>query len=179
MESKKALLIVDMQYDFINENGSLYVKDAELLVDEIKHHIDKNNYDYIVLTQDWHPKDHISFETFSVHCVEHTRGASIHPKLLNDNYDVFRKGNNKNADSLSAFMDSLNNPTGLNILLDNNNITSVYIVGVALEYCIKETAQSAKQYGYDTYVIQSLTKPFSNDNDTINELSNMGINIME
>ena len=174
----KALIIVDLQNDFL-PGGALAVKDGDQIIDRINKLQDK--FDLVVATQDWHPTKHKSFasqhtdsQVFDVidlngtrqvlwpdHCVQGTKGAELH-KDLNQNKisAIIRKGMNINVDSYSAFFDvNKKNPTGLNGFLKDHNVTSVYICGLAADYCVYYTAKDALALGYTTNILEGSTKP--------------------
>ena len=101
--SNKALIVVDMQNDFVYPDGALYVKGAEKLVKKIESLIEKGNYDLIVVTRDWHPKNHYSFRKnggqWPEHCVQNTKGAEFAIKIdtnTNNVVDIV-KGDNPNV----------------------------------------------------------------------------------
>ena len=126
----KALIIVDMQYDFL-PGGALAVNEGDQLIDRINKLQDK--FDLVVATQDWHPANHKSFASqhdgkvpFDVielngtkqvlwpdHCVQGTKGAELHKDLKQNKISaIIRKGMNPNVDSYSAFFDvNKKNPT--------------------------------------------------------------------
>lgn len=157
MDIRKALIVVDMQYDFVHKEGSLYVEDAEKIIEPINRLITSDIYDHVILTQDWHPLNHVSFNIFPKHCIQDTKGAELvfQPEKK---CTVFKKGQKTCTESFSAFIDSAGNNTGLHTILAEYNINTLDIVGVALEYCVKETAITATRFGYDVNVIVSLTR---------------------
>ena len=174
----KALIIVDLQNDFL-PGGTLAVKDGDQIIDRINKLQDK--FDYVVATQDWHPANHKSFASqhedkvpFDVielngtqqvlwpdHCVQGTKGAELHKDLKQNKISaIIRKGMNINVDSYSAFFDvNKKNPTGLNGFLKDHNVTSVYICGLAADYCVYYTAKDALALGYTTNILEGSTKP--------------------
>ncbi|MGV0923039.1 bifunctional nicotinamidase/pyrazinamidase [Empedobacter tilapiae] len=178
----KALIIVDMQYDFL-PGGSLAVNDGDKIIERINKLQEK--YDIVVATQDWHPANHKSFasqhlekNTFDVielngnrqvlwpdHCIQGTKGAEIHKDIKQNKISaVIRKGMNPEVDSYSAFFDvNKKNPTGLHGFLKDHNITSVYICGLAADYCVYHTAKDALTLGYTTYILEGTTKAINQD----------------
>lgn len=169
---KKALIIVDVQNDFC-EGGALAVPNANEIIPYINLLTAENNYDEVILTQDWHPADHKSFasnndknvgETIILnsipqfmwpdHCVQDTFGAEFHKDLNREKVThIIQKGKNSEIDSYSGFQD--NNhfmKTGLDDYLKYHDIQLVEIVGLALDYCVKFTALDAVRNGYITCV---------------------------
>lgn len=178
----KALIIVDMQYDF-SPGGSLAVNDGDKIIERINKLQEK--YDVVVATQDWHPANHKSFasqhtdkQPFDVielggnrqvlwpdHCVQGTKGAEIHKDIKQNKISaIIRKGMNPEVDSYSAFFDvNKKNPTGLNGFLKDHNVTSVYICGLAADYCVYYTAKDALALGYTTYILEGTTKAINQE----------------
>ena len=160
---KKALIVVDIQNDFC-KGGSLEVTDGEKIIPYINHLMKTNNYDEIILTQDFHPAEHKSFAVnngksvgeiiqlngisqtmWPVHCVQGTSGVEFHPDLeQNKATYIIKKGMNPEIDSYSAFFDNQKLiDTGLSNYLKSKNIETVEIVGLALDYCVKYTCIDA------------------------------------
>jgi len=153
----KALLIVDVQNDFID--GSLAVPNGEEIIHVINSLITSKYYDYIIASQDWHPANHKSFasnnngtQVFTMgelngapqmmwpdHCVQKTWGAEFHHDLLSNNFDfVQQKGINPEVDSYSAFRDNnQNETTGLDVWIKDHDITTLDVCGLATDYCVK------------------------------------------
>ena len=178
--SEDALIIVDVQNDFC-PGGTLPVKNGDKVV-EIINQIQKN-FQYIVLTQDWHPIDHSSFSTtnpdkklFSMkkmpygdqviwppHCIMGTKGADFHKDLITNNANfIIRKGFRKNIDSYSGFFENDRiTSTGLDGVLKSLKIKRVFVVGLALDFCVQYTAIDSANLGYSTYVIKNATYPVS------------------
>lgn len=173
----RALIIVDLQNDFL-PGGALAVNEGDKIIQRINQLQEK--YDIIVATQDWHPSQHKSFasmhagkEPFDVidlngtrqvlwpdHCVQGSKGAELH-KDLNQNKirAIFRKGMNPEVDSYSAFFDiNKKNPTGLDGYLKSLNVTSVFVCGLAADYCVYYTAKDALELGYTTSILEGSTK---------------------
>lgn len=152
-----ALLIIDMQADFM-PGGPLGVPGADMLPSLINPLCDLP-FGAIVATQDWHPPGHVSFAVqggpWPVHCVAGTRGADLSPALAQVNVGVvLRKGLHPEIDSYSAFEDNDHvSRTGLDGLLKGRGITRVFVVGVALDYCVAATARDAVRAGFATFVL--------------------------
>jgi nicotinamidase/pyrazinamidase len=168
-----ALILVDLQNDFC-PGGALPVEEGDKTIPVANRLID--SFDLVVATQDWHPKDHGSFAAnhpgmdigaitelgglpqilWPVHCVQGSEGAEFVKSLNQNNINkVFVKGTNKNIDSYSGFFDNGHKKsTGLHDFLQQNNVESVFIMGLALDYCVKYTAIDAANLGYKTYLVQ-------------------------
>jgi nicotinamidase/pyrazinamidase len=163
MTTKRALIVVDMQNDFVRPSGSLYVPDSESMIDDIRNLISKGNYDYIVFTQDWHPSNHSSFQEWPVHCVQHSHGAEI-VKELTEVCDprstlVIQKGWDSDDDSYGAFYTSNKRySNGLSEALKSRGVGELHIVGVAGEYCVYHTAVQGREAGFNVSVHLSLVK---------------------
>ena len=172
IKNRKALLIIDMQNDFF-PGGSLPVQKAPEIIPVIKELLTQP-LDVVLATKDWHPNDHISFAVehgkqpgdqivinnqqqvlWPVHCVQNTPGADFCDYLNRVKLDeVFFKGVDKQVDSYSAFFDNNHEKsTGLEKFLKTNQIDTLYVVGVATEYCVKYSVLDALSLDFKTYVI--------------------------
>jgi nicotinamidase/pyrazinamidase len=160
----KALLIVDVQYDFL-PGGSLAVSGGDEIVKPILKII--NEYDLVIFTQDWHPADHCSFREnggiWPKHCVQGEPGSAIHKDLfgpevrkLMDSGKVclVQKGLNKDIDSYSGFWDNeRKHKTDLDIILKRHKIDEIHVCGIALDYCVRSTALDAVEAGYKVSLV--------------------------
>ncbi len=166
-DEKTALIVVDVQNDFADSNGNLYVRDGEAVIPIINEEIGaaKGSGALVVYTQDWHPESTPHFEKdggiWPVHCVQGTWGAAFHPdvKLVGE---VVRKGAG-GEDGYSGF--TVRDPrsgdersTGLEELLRRRGIERVVIAGLATDYCVKETAVDGAQKDFDTTVLTSAVR---------------------
>jgi nicotinamidase/pyrazinamidase len=169
----ECLIVVDVQNDFV-PGGALAVPG----VDEIVELINRLGAGFagVVLTQDWHPRGHISFasshpgtkpfETIRLpygeqvlwpdHCVQGTPGAALHPGLaLPQAQLVVRKGHHRDIDSYSAFLEAdRRTPTGLAGYLRERQLTRLYLCGLARDYCVEWTAADARAAGFEVTVIE-------------------------
>lgn len=175
-----ALIIVDVQTDFIT--GTLSVPDAANIVPRINEQINSGNYDVIAYTRDWHPKNHCSFVEWPEHCVQYTYGASYHSDLqlvAECPVQHFLKGQMTNTDSYSGFGNNKED-TGLQQFLQINKITDVVIVGLALDYCVKETALDAVRVGYKTTVLTGCSRGVSpvTTLNAVEEMKSAGVNVV-
>ena len=172
-----ALIVVDVQNGF-TPGGNLAVAHADEIIPKINELA--GHFDNIVLTQDWHPEDHISFannhpnknafETIQLpygsqvlwpsHCVQGTADAELHPALNIPRAQlVIRKGFHQHIDSYSAFMEAdQKTTTGLAGYLKERGIDTVFVVGIATDFCVAWTAMDAAKLGFKSYVIADATK---------------------
>lgn len=159
-----ALLVVDVQNDFADPGGSLYVKGGEEVVPLINREIEraKQAGAGVFYTQDWHPESTPHFQkdggVWPVHCVMDSWGAEFHPELVLDG-PVVRKGSN-GEDGYSGF--TMRDPestdtiaTALAEMLGAAGATQLVIAGLATDYCVKSTVLDARAKGYPTTVIQN------------------------
>ena len=173
----KALIIVDMQNDFM-PGGNLAVSGGNEIVSRINE-IQKK-FDIVVATQDWHPANHKSFASqhegknpFDVidlngleqtlwpdHCVQGTTGANFHKDLNTNKIEaIFRKGTNPEIDSYSGFFDNgRKKATGLHGYLQERNVSSVFVCGLAADFCVYYTAMDALSLGYNTTILDESVK---------------------
>ena len=166
-DAATALIVVDIQNDFADPDGSLYVPGGEEILplanEEIRRAVAAGAL--VVYTQDWHPETTPHFEKdggiWPVHCVAGTWGARFHPDLAVDGPSI-RKGTS-GEDGYSGF--SIRDPetgeenaTGLAILLAGRDITRAVVIGLALDYCVKATALDAARKGLKTRVLLRATR---------------------
>ncbi|HEY2997992.1 MAG TPA: isochorismatase family protein [Acidimicrobiales bacterium] len=167
-DTRTALLVVDVQNDFADPDGSLYVRDAESVIDVANAEIEaaRGAGAFIVYTQDWHPADTPHFAKdggiWPVHCVGGTWGAEFHPRLAVAGPSV-RKGSG-GEDGYSGFSmvhptTGDVTPTGLDTRLREHGVERVVVVGLATDYCVKETALDAIRLGYGITVVLDGVRP--------------------
>ena len=167
-----ALIIVDLQNDFL-PGGALPVPhgdDIIPLANELQ-----RRFDLVLATQDWHPPNHRSFAAnhpgkkpgdrimldgieqilWPVHCVQNTHGAEFAAEFDTSRVaHVFHKGIDPMIDSYSTFFDNAHRrETGLADYLKERSIKNIYLMGLALDYCVKYSALDARQLGLNTHVI--------------------------
>jgi nicotinamidase/pyrazinamidase len=159
-----ALLVVDVQNDFADPSGSLYVRGGEDVVPLINAEISRAKAagSPVVYTQDWHPASTPHFEKdggiWPVHCVQNTWGAELHPELSVDG-PIVQKGSN-GEDGYSGFthrdpVSGETAPTALAGLLGESGVTRLVIAGLATDYCVKSTVLDGRERGYPVTVIQN------------------------
>lgn len=145
---KKILLIVDLQNDF-SPGGSLAIDEGNKIVPVINDLMDK--MDLIIATQDWHPEGSTHFEDWPVHCVANSIGAELNPKLDAEKIDqIVLKGTGHDDPGYSAF-DATN--ISLEEYLKEQEVGSLYVVGLATDYCVRASALDACKRGIHTYVV--------------------------
>lgn len=194
----KALILVDLQYDFC-PHGALPVEGGDQLI-PIANKL-MPYFDLVLATQDWHPANHGSFAAnhpwrkpgqvielnglsqvlWPIHCVQGSFGAEFLQELNTDKIDrVFQKGTDAGIDSYSGFFDNGHkNSTGLGDFLQEKDVKEVYVMGLAADYCVKFTALDSIGLGFDTYLISDATKGVNinpNDvEDAFQEMKEQGI----
>ena len=167
-----ALILVDIQNDFL-PSGALAVPHGDEVIAVANEQ--QTRFDLIVATQDWHPADHQSFAAnhvgkqigdlvsvngvpqilWPVHCVQETHGADFGAALKIERWArVFQKGVDREIDSYSGFFDNGHaKDTGLASWLRQQGVDSVYVLGLATDYCVKFTALDAVSLGFRTHVV--------------------------
>ena len=152
----KALLVIDIQNDFC-PGGALAVPGGDEIIPAVNRLI--HSFDIVIQTQDWHPENHSSFASshdkrnpydviqmdygdqvlWPVHCVQGSKGAEFHPDLVTDKSEVIiRKGFRKHIDSYSTFYENdQSTPTGLSGYLREREISELFTVGLATDFCVK------------------------------------------
>ncbi|MEX2503743.1 MAG: isochorismatase family protein [Egicoccus sp.] len=166
-DDRTALVVVDVQNDFADPDGGLYVAEGEQVVPVINAEIEaaRDAGALVVYTQDWHPASTPHFAkdggVWPTHCVQDTWGAELHPRLDVDG-PVVRKGVD-GGDGYSGF--SVRDPvsgeesaTELGRLLDEADVQRVIVTGLAGDVCVKATALDAKQFGYEVTLPLATTR---------------------
>ena len=175
---KPILLVVDMQNDFA-ANGKLPVHGHfHELVSNIKNNL-YPQYKEIILTQDWHPYNHVSFDHFKPHCIAGSYGAEIDPVLLNDAKvtAIIRKGFRQDADSLGIVYDAKGRNNYFPLSADYDTID---ICGVARELCVLESAEQLICEVFNVRVLWNYTLPVdpNTDAETKEILEEQGVEIV-
>ena len=187
-----ALIVIDVQNDFC-PGGALAVAGGDEIVAPINAMMD--DFDAVVLTQDWHPSGHSSFASqhpgkapfdltqmpygpqvlWPDHCVQGSDGAAFHPGLNTDRADlVIRKGFRPGIDSYSAFFENdRTTPTGLEGYLRTRGISQLTLVGLATDFCVNFSAVDAAGLGFDVSVLQSACRGIDLDGSLAAALSGM------
>jgi nicotinamidase/pyrazinamidase len=180
--STDALIVIDMQRDFLppldGVGGALAVAGGDQIIPGIN--ALAAQFDHVLLTQDWHPRGHVSFasthgrspftETVETaygvqhlwpdHCVQGTIGAELHPALSIPHAAlILRKGFRGGIDSYSAFLENDHStPTGLSGYLRERGLQRLFFCGVAYDFCVGFSAVDGMGLGFECIVIEDLTR---------------------
>jgi nicotinamidase/pyrazinamidase len=171
------LLLIDLQYDFM-PGGALAVAHGDEVV-PVANRL-AQEFGHVVLTQDWHPAQHVSFaanhagrqpfETIALpygeqvlwptHCVQGTEGAELHRGLnVPHARAIIRKGHHADVDSYSAFLEADRmTPTGLAGYLRDTGAKRVYCCGLATDYCVAWSALDARAAGFEVVLIEDASR---------------------
>jgi nicotinamidase/pyrazinamidase len=154
----RALIIVDFQNDF-TPGGALAVSHGDEIAGRIDERARSGEFDLVVATRDWHPPDHGSFTAqggpWPPHCVQGTPGAELHPALDRSLVDaVVDAGYEPGLEGYSGFEE-----TNLEGLLRERGVDHVTVVGLATDYCVKETALDALRKGFGVTVDSTAVRP--------------------
>jgi nicotinamidase/pyrazinamidase len=172
-----ALLLIDLQPDFM-PGGALAVAGGDEILPLINALAAK--FDHVILTQDWHPPQHISFASshpgqapfgqievaygpqtlWPDHCLQGSAGALLHPQVTVPHAElILRKGFRREIDSYSAFLENDHTtPTGLAGYLRERGLQRLFIAGLAYDYCVRFSAIDGKALGFETVVIEDATR---------------------
>jgi len=194
------LLVIDVQRDFC-PGGRLAIADGDAVVPAINQLA--GSFEHIVLTQDWHPANHISFASqhagkqpfdqiqlddgpqtlWPDHCVQNSPGADFHPELSPEVRAraelILRKGFRAEIDSYSAFLENdKQTTTGLAGYLRERGFGRIFIAGLAYDYCVRFSAVDAVRAGFETWVIPDACRsvdPASSGEAATCELAEAGV----
>ncbi|WP_299175439.1 bifunctional nicotinamidase/pyrazinamidase [uncultured Brevundimonas sp.] len=174
-----ALLVIDPQNDFC-EGGALAVSGGAAIMPLINRLAER--FDRVILTQDWHTQDQISFASnhpgaapfteidvaygrqmlWPDHCLQGSTGADFHADVaptVQKALAVIRKGYNPAVDSYSGFFENDHRtPTGLAGMLRDLGVTRVFLAGLAFDYCVRFTAEDAVREGFEAVVISDASR---------------------
>jgi nicotinamidase/pyrazinamidase len=182
-----ALLVIDPQNDFC-EGGRLAVAGGAGVMPLINRLAQR--FDKVIVTQDWHTPDQISFASnhegaqpfteidvaygrqmlWPDHCVQGTAGANFHPDAapaVRKALAIVRKGYNPAVDSYSGFFENDHQtPTGLSGLLRQIGVTRVVLAGLAYDYCVRFTAEDAVREGFQAVVVSDASRAIAPETET-------------
>lgn len=182
-EMKTALLVVDVQNDFC-PGGALAVAGGDEIIPVINRLLPR--FEVVVYTRDWHPENHISFadppkymdKSWPPHCVAGTWGAEFHPRLvIRPDGIIVEKGTNVDMEAYSGFQG-----TDLAEKLRGRQVGTVYITGLATDYCVKASALDAVKEGFQVLVIEDACRgvdsPPGSVENAVQEMKEAGIKIV-
>lgn len=185
--------------------GALPVAEGDEIVEPIRHLMERDLFDLYVATQDWHPRNHVSFasrhgrQPFDVielygheqvlwpdHCVQGTPGAELSAGLPWTMVSaIIRKGADADTDSYSGFHNNYDPqgerpPTGLAGYLRERGVGEVVLCGLARDFCVKWSAEDAARIGFGATVLWDLTRPVNpRSNDAVrSDLERAGVTIL-
>jgi nicotinamidase/pyrazinamidase len=201
MKNRKALVVVDMQNDFM-EGGSLGVKGSHSILPVVNSLLSK--FGLVIFTKDWHPSNHKSFASqhegkdifdkidlngleqtlWPDHCVQNTIGSDLHSDIdfskIDGDFYIFKKGTDPEVDSYSGFYDNgRRTSTGLKEFLEDRGISDIFICGLAGDYCCKNTAIDGSFEGFDTYFIMDATGFLGSKDETLMELFQADVKVID
>ena len=195
----KTLVLVDIQNDFL-KGGSLAVPEGEKIIKPINKII--KQYDLVIATKDWHPKNHISFASnhtdkkigdiinvngvdqvlWPDHCIQNSYGSDFPEQLdISKLAKVVYKGSDANIDSYSGFFDNGHfRSTGLSDYLKSKDVYKIDYVGLATDYCLKYTAIDSVSEGFKTRVLINCIKGIEEKGCelALNEMKSKGIELI-
>ena len=200
ISDRDVLLVIDVQNDFCT-GGALAVPGGEKVVPVVNRIGQK--FANVVLTQDWHPDDHVSFAPNHVgrqpfqtieldygtqvlwptHCVQGTVGADFHREIdVTRASLVVRKGFRRGIDSYSAlFENDKTTPTGLLGYLRERQLKTVFVAGLALDFCVRFSAEDARKAGFEVAVIEDACRGIDLDGSvaaTHRSFKDLGISVV-
>jgi nicotinamidase/pyrazinamidase len=196
----KALLMIDIQKDFL-PGGSLPVEEGDLIIPVVNRL--QQAFELIIATQDWHPQDHGSFASnhkdrkpgdevdldgvgqvlWPDHCVQGSEGAGFaHDLYMGKVQKIIQKGKDPRIDSYSGFFDNKHKKdTGLHDYLQERNVDTVYITGLAADICVRYTALDALELGYHAILVKEATRAVGGAEAfqiTMRELKDKGVQVI-
>jgi nicotinamidase/pyrazinamidase len=206
IDEHSALIVVDIQPDFL-PGGALGVEHGDEILEPVAQLLGSGRFRHVIATQDWHPPGHVSFASshpsrqpfeaitlygreqvlWPDHCVQGTPGAALHSALPWQSVDaIIRKGVDPDVDSYSTFRNNWNRsgarpPTGLAGYLRERGVESVFICGLARDYCVSWSAEDALTAGFATAVLWDLTRSVdpSSDTELESRLRSLGVTVAE
>jgi nicotinamidase/pyrazinamidase len=204
IQPSDALIVVDIQNDFL-PGGALPVAEGDRIITPVNQLMEKFN-DHggrVILTQDWHPPDHLSFASqhkeknpfdpiegvagigpvlWPDHCIRETAGADFSSQLKTGKaHLIIRKGISRFVDSYSAFTENdQKTDTGLAGYLENAGLKRIFLCGLALDYCVAWSAMDGMKKGFQTFVVPELCKGIAADSvrKAEKDMEGMGIRFL-
>jgi nicotinamidase/pyrazinamidase len=196
------LLVIDVQNDFC-PGGNLSVEQGDEVVEVINRIMP--SFSRVIVTQDWHPRDHISFASthpgrrpldrievdgvpqmvWPDHCIQGTTGAELHPRLdIRKVALVLRKGMNPRIDSYSAFFENdKKTDTGLRHYLKGLGAREIVLCGLATDFCVFASAMDARGLGFRVILVndacRGVDSPPGSVAEALSEMSRVGVRIVD
>lgn len=191
-QKKQALIVVDVQNDFLS-SGALEIPGSDKILTKVNHLI--SHFDHVILTQDWHPKGHISFQSANQdkfendqeilwpdHCIQGSYGADFAPNLFIEKAElILRKGFQKNLDSYSAFFENDKiTSTGLHGFCKERGFEHLTFCGLATDFCVGFSALDALKLGFQVDIYLEACCAIDKDNSLhkmLKKLNDQGANL--
>lgn len=194
------LLIVDLQLDFC-PGGALAVPDGDAVVPLVNRA--GARFEHVLATQDWHPSDHLSFASqhpgikpleivqmpygaqtlWPDHCIQGSAGARLHPGIELSRVElILRKGFRREIDSYSAFLENdRETPTGLAGYLRERGCRRLYVAGLALDYCVRYTAEDGARLGFEMLVLRDACRAIAGETaaQALASFAQFGVRVLE
>jgi len=150
-----ALILVDIQNDFC-PGGALAVPDGDQIVEVVNRLAP--SFNFVAATRDWHPPNHISFKeqggVWPPHCVQGSPGAELHPALDRSGIDlIVHKGYRPDQDTFEGLPAVDENGDSLDKILMRKGVDSIYVAGLATDYCVKATVLDALKNGFRVFAV--------------------------
>jgi nicotinamidase/pyrazinamidase len=150
-----ALLLVDIQNDFC-PGGALAVKEGDQIIPVVNRLMPL--FPLVVSTQDWHPPNHVSFQSrggpWPPHCVKESYGAALHPDLRTGRIaNHFRKASAPDRDAYSEFEGLDSQARTLDQYLRGRGVRELYVAGLATDYCVRATVLDGLRLGYQVHPV--------------------------
>jgi len=159
LDEKSALIITDVQKDFC-PGGALPVPGGDEVIPFLNAYQERimAAKGVLVFTRDWHPANHKSFKEnggiWPVHCVQNTPGAAFHPDLKFPTTAVLvSKASDPDKEAYSSF-----EGTDLEIYLRRLGVTTLFVGGLATDYCVKNTALDGRKFGFSVYFLEDASR---------------------
>ena len=174
-DSKSVLILVHLQNDFC-PGGALGVSEGDQIIPLVNQYIGlfRSQGLPIIATRDWHPSNHCSFKeqggVWPVHCVQGSWGAQFHADLHIPNGSLIISGaTHPQKEAYSSF-----DGTSLNDHLEDMRAKTLFITGLATDYCVKHTALDARKLGYNVLVLEDAIRGVNlKPDDSANALQDM------
>lgn len=167
----KTLIIIDVQRDFM-PGGALPVPEGDQVVPIINQLMAE--FDHVFATQDWHPKNHVSFKQWPPHCIQNTPGADFAPGLNREKIEaVFRKGSDPDKEAYSGFQG-----TDLAEHLRKKHAKELYFVGVATDYCVLNSVLDALKFGFKAIVLRDACRAIEDEEGALKKMRDKGAQIV-